>query len=796
MKLILTLFLSLLPVFSFAQSLISGKIIDDKKLPIPFCNILLIDPDGKSNYGGSTTDEKGTFEIETDVLGIYKIKVLNIGFEEYLSENLQIKDDGSVFDLGEIVLNEEAFALNGVNVIGKKAPIQKKIDRTVINLEDDPGTTGSTILDVLERTPGVIVDRQNESISMLGKGGVNVMINGKLTYMPSSALVQYLNGLNAENVKSVELITTPPSKFDAEGNAGFINIELKKNLDQGYNGNVTLSSTYADQKPSNNLGTNFNLTNNKHSLSLNYSGNRRDIPINGRIYRTYPLGDEIISTAIEAVRDNRRSIHNLRFAYDYMLSDKFELGTSVVGYSNKYTMTEEKTATHSYGNINQDIYFTDESNLWESAQASVFLKYNIDEETFLNLNFDRLAYSNYQPVNYDINLSGLENNLIFTTTKESPFNISVLSLDFERKFNGGIKYSGGIKAVDNEFTNRNDLISVENIFSGFSNDSFLKENVLAAYSQINLNLSKKIALQSGVRYEQTITDINDLSTNNLIVSRNYGDFFPSVYLGYKIDDINNINISLSRRINRPAFTDLAPFTFFVDIDQAFQGNVELLPSYTNNIESSYRFKNFLFTAQYSEEKNVISGFQPQIDSETGFITIIPRNLDKQKSANIQLSYSAYPIQIWNLRVFSSYTYSKLEHQLEDSFYSNSNSSVRITLNNSIELGNNFSFQIWGYYNSRSIFGLNETLPRGSLNLAIQKKLKSLTLTLNGNNLLDTEHWRFETNNPNGEFNQSFDLDFRPPQVKLSAIYNFGNQNLKAKKINQNKGSSRMNVGGN
>ena len=153
--------------------------------------------------------------------------------------------------------------------------------------------------------------------------------------------------------------------------------------------------------------------------------------------------------------------------------------------------------------------------------------------------------------------------------------------------------------------------------------------------------------------------------------------------------------------------------------------MELLPSYTNNIESSYRFKNFLFTAQYSEEKNVISGFQPQIDSETGFITIIPRNLDKQKSANIQLSYSAYPIQIWNLRVFSSYTYSKLEHQLEDSFYSNSNSSVRITLNNSIELGNNFSFQIWGYYNSRSIFGLNETLPRGSLNLAIQKKLKSL-----------------------------------------------------------------------
>ena len=253
-------------------------------------------------------------------------------------------------------------------------------------------------------------------------------------------------------------------------------------------------------------------------------------------------------------------------------------------------------------------------------------------------------------------------------------------------------------------------------------------------------------------------------------------------------------MSLSRRINRPAFTDLAPFTFFVDVDQAFQGNVSLLPSYTNNIETSYRVKNLLFTLQYSEEKNLISKFQPQINLDTGFITIIPRNLDLQKSANIQFSYSAYPFQFWNLRMFSSYTYAEIEHQLEDALYTNSNSSFRFTLNNSFEIGNNFSFQIWGYYNTRSIFGLNETLPRGSLNLAIQKKIENLTITLNGNNLLDTEHWRFETNNPDDGFNQYFDLDFRPPQVKLSAIYYFGDKNIKSKKSNQRNGSTRMQVG--
>ena len=476
------------------------------------------------------------------------------------------------------------------------------------------------------------------------------------------------------------------------------------------------------------------------------------------------------------------------------MSDKITFGTSVIGYSNKYEMIEDKIAIHSNLLIGEDVYFTDEINLWESAQIQAFIKYDFNENTFFDLNFDRLKYSNFQPVNYAITLDINNENLDFGTVKQSPFDINVFSLDFEKKINSKLKYTGGVKSVFNEFSNKNEFLSEEEYYSGFNNSSFLEENVFALYSQLNINVSEKISLQSGVRYEHTLTDINDVISNSLLVSRNYGNFFPSIYLGYKINDSNNFNLSLSRRINRPAFTDLAPFTFFVDVDQAFQGNVSLLPSYTNNIETSYRVKNLLFTIQYSEEKNLISKFQPQINLDTGFITIIPRNLDLQKSANIQFSYSAYPFQFWNLRMFSSYTYAEIEHQLEDALYTNSNSSFRFTLNNSFEIGNNFSFQIWGYYNTRSIFGLNETLPRGSLNLAIQKKIENLTITLNGNNLLDTEHWRFETNNPDDGFNQYFDLDFRPPQVKLSAIYNFGDKNIKSKKSNQRNGSTRMQVG--
>ena len=786
--------LFIFPIYLISQSTISGSVIDENKKPIPFCNVILINTLNDQNFGGGITNEYGDFKIEVYQEGTYKIKVINMGFKEYLSKPLNISTELKLLDLGKIILNETSYVLNDVSVTAKKIPIQKKIDRTVINLEDDPGTSGSTILDVLERTPGVIIDRQNESINMLGKGGVNVMLNGKLTYMPSSALVQYLNGINAENVKSIELITTPPSKFDAEGNAGFINIELRKNLDKGYNGNLTLSSTYAERKPSNNIGFNFNATEKRHSLSFNYSGNKRDIPINGRINRNIPTENGIQITNIEAFRKNSRTVHNLRFSYDLKMSDKITFGTSVIGYSNKYEMIEDKIAIHSNLLIGEDVYFTDEINLWESAQIQAFIKYDFNENTFFDLNFDRLKYSNYQPVNYAITLDINNENLDFGTVKQSPFDINVFSLDFEKKINSKLKYTGGVKSVFNEFSNKNEFLSEEEYYSGFNNSSFLEENVFALYSQLNINVSKKISLQSGVRYEHTLTDINDVISNSLLVSRNYGNFFPSIYLGYKINDSNNFNLSLSRRINRPAFTDLAPFTFFVDVDQAFQGNVSLLPSYTNNVETSYRVKNLLFTIQYSEEKNLISKFQPQINLDTGFITIIPRNLDLQKSANIQFSYSAYPFQFWNLRMFSSYTYAEIEHQLEDALYTNSNSSFRFTLNNSFEIGNNFSFQIWGYYNTRSIFGLNETLPRGSLNLAIQKKIENLTITLNGNNLLDTEHWRFETNNPDDGFNQYFDLDFRPPQVKLSAIYNFGDKNIKSKKSNQRNGSTRMQVG--
>ena len=160
------------------------------------------------------------------------------------------------------------------------------------------------------------------------------------------------------------------------------------------------------------------------------------------------------------------------------MSDKITFGTSVIGYSNKYEMIEDKIAIHSNLLIGEDVYFTDEINLWESAQIQAFIKYDFNENTFFDLNFDRLKYSNYQPVNYAITLDINNENLDFGTVKQSPFDINVFSLDFEKKINSKLKYTGGVKSVFNEFSNKNEFLSEEEYYSGFNKSKTIKACII------------------------------------------------------------------------------------------------------------------------------------------------------------------------------------------------------------------------------------------------------------------------------------------------------------------------------
>ena len=791
-----TLAFLILTYISFGQTVFSGKVVDSNKNPIPFCNVLLIDTNYSQNYVGGATDENGYFEIDTNFSGSIRVKISNVGFQEYLSEKIDINQNNSVFELGEISLSDKAFALNDVSVLAKKLPYKREIDRTVISLESEPNTQGSSVLDILERTPGVILDRQNNSLSMLGKDGVNVMINGKMTYMPTSALVQFLNGMSSDNVKTIELITTPPSKYDAEGNSGYINIELKKRLDEGVNGNLsaTNSFSYNDNESQRSISGGVTASSPKNNINFNYSFMDNEIPGDGFFTRTYTNQTPFLETRSIFFNGVDIPSHNIRFSYDYMIKEKLEIGTSITGYSS----VEDQNSTTRYEE-GQDINYEfarKELKDWKNVQINLFANYKISENTNIEFSYDILDYENY--TNYNALFEERIPNLpleIFTE-KESPFDIKVSKVDFESLLLKKIKITAGIKFVKSDFTNINSVNIDGEIQEKYSNQSILDEHILAGYSQANFDITKKIKIQAGFRYEYTDTYVHS-GFGETFIDREYGNLFPSLFLGYKLNDFNNLNISYSKRISRPAFTDMAPMLIFLDLNTAVFGNLSLRPSYSRNYQIDYRYKSVGLSAQYSNEKDVFARFSPTIDTETNFITYSPNNLDKRETITAILNFPIIPNKIWKIRYFTSLSYSEVNGLVDTRLINNSITSLRFNMNNDLNITDSFTIQVVGFYQTkRNLNNGGYMRPMGKLDISAQKKLdENIILTLNGTNLLNTMKFRPMIDTPELNLLQMAEFNFLKPQAKITLTYNFGNSNVKTKKIKSAEESKRINTTG-
>ena len=792
----ITLLFLLLTYTSFGQIIFSGKVVDSSKNPIPFCNVLLIDTNYNQNYVGGATDENGYFEIETNFSGSIRVKISNVGFQEYLSEKININQNNSVFELGEISLSDEAFALDDVSVLAKKLPYKREIDRTIISLENEPNTQGSSVLDILERTPGVILDRQNNSLSMLGKDGVNVMINGKMTYMPTSALVQFLNGMSSDNVKSIELITTPPSKYDAEGNSGYINIELKKRLDEGVNGNLsaTNSFSYNDNESQRSISGGVTASSPKNNINFNYSFMDNEIPGDGFFTRTYTNQTPFLETRSIFFNGVDIPSHNIRFSYDYMIKEKLEIGTSITGYSS----VEDQNSTTRYeeGQDTNYEFARKELKDWKNVQINLFANYKISEDTNIEISYDILDYENYTNYNaiFEEQIANLP--LEIFTEKESPFDIRVSKLDFESLLLKKIKITAGIKYVKSDFTNINSVNIDGEIQEKYSNQSILDEHILAGYSQANFDITKKIKMQAGFRYEYTDTYVHS-GFGDTFIDREYGNLFPSLFLGYKLNDFNNLNISYSKRISRPAFTDMAPMLIFLDLNTAVFGNLSLRPSYSRNYQIDYRFKSVGLSAQYSNENDVFARFSPIIDTETNFITYSPNNLDKRETITAILNFPIIPTKNWKIRYFTSLSYSEVNGLVDTRLINNSITSLRFNMNNDFNITDSFTIQVVGFYQTkRNLNNGGYMRPMGKLDISAQKKIdENIILTLNGTNLLNTMKFRPMIDTPELNLLQQAEFNFLKPQAKITLTYNFGNSNVKTKKIKSSEESKRINTTG-
>ena len=348
--------------------------------------------------------------------------------------------------------------------------------------------------------------------------------------------------------------------------------------------------------------------------------------------------------------------------------------------------------------------------------------------------------------------------------------------------------------MKSDFINTNSVDIDGVIQNEYSNESLLDEYILAGYSQANFNVFKNFTVQAGLRYEFTDTYVSS-GEEEVFVDREYGNFFPSIFLGYKINDFNNLNLSYSKRISRPAFTDMAPMLIFLDLNTAVFGNLSLRPSYSKNYQIDYRFKSIGLSVQYSNEDDVFARFSPTIDAETNFITYSPNNLDQRNSLTAILNFPINPIQDWRIRFFTSLSYSEVQGLVDDYEIDNSVTSLRFNINNDINISDSFTVQVLGFYNTRRNLNNGGYMrPMGKLDLSIQKKVDdNLIITINGSNLLNTMKFRPMIETPELNLIQSAELIFLKPQAKLTLTYNFGNKNVKAKKVNSSEESKRINT---
>ncbi|MEM9824921.1 MAG: TonB-dependent receptor, partial [Bacteroidota bacterium] len=481
----------------FAQNSITGLIQDQDGNPIPYANAILLHPDDSiTQVRGALTDENGGYEFENLIARDYRILAYMMGYNKVYSEIFSIRSREQL-ELPSIQLSEGVL-LKGVEIEGKRPPYQQEIDGLRINVENSIVAAGATALEVLERSPGVVVDRQNNNISLASKEGVNVMINGKLTYMPIASLVQFLGGMSADNINSIKLMTTPPAKYDAEGNGGYIDIQLKKRTDEGLNGSFALSYGYGRGHNTNN-NVNLNYRKNKLNLFGSYAFVYRG---QEQLFKTNRLflsdkGTERSSTHNE--RDPVQQNHNLRFGLDYEISDNTVLGALVSSYDNKWTMDALNTNQIFLNNDLTNVLLSEnqERNRWQNLSTNLNLKHQLNDKEWISFDVDYLIFHNENPTDYNNRLFDAENTLLeeslIRSGKVTPLDIWVGKVDYYKQISDKFKLELGAKVVNSAF--ENDVI-VETLESTdwipdpfLTSNSELSEQIFAGYASTDWKMS-------------------------------------------------------------------------------------------------------------------------------------------------------------------------------------------------------------------------------------------------------------------------------------------------------------------
>jgi len=784
-SLILILLIFSCNLFGQSNYSITGTVKDSNKNDLPFANLLLLKQNDSSFVKGVVSNEKGNYKFDFIDKGSYIILTSMIGFPSTYSELIRMDKDYQL----EILLIDQGEALEEIIVKGDKPLYEQKIDRLVINVENSIVSAGGSALEILERSPGVIVNRQSSSITIVGKDGVQIMINGKMSYVPISSLIQVLDGMRAENIESIELITTPPANLDAEGNAGFINIITKKSSDLGLNGSYSLSGGYGTY-PITSDNINFNYRKNKINIYGNYSFS---INKNDQVFftsREYLNTNDVIYTETTSYRETIQRNHNLRLGFDYEISNKTVMGILLDGYDNKWSMdafnesfdTENEIPT-SYVDL-----VLDEINYWKhfGANFNIMHKFTADKTLSFDLNY--LQYDNDNPTNYLNTYYDDKHKYLYEemtqSGKTTPLRTWVGNFDYSNVINDKIKLEAGLKGTFSTFENDVFVNTFENnewvVDPILTDKSNFDENISAIYGSFEYKFNEKMNLKFGLRYEYTDSQL-DMESEGNVVDRQYHEFFPTLYLNRKFNDDLSMNLSYSRRITRPTFRELAPFVILLDPNTFISGNPALQPAISNSIKYDLNYKSYLFSLQYTNQDDSIVRFQEYLDEDTGRLIFQSENLDFTKTFSITFGFPINVTDWWRMQYNFIFVGQNIGAFYDDEPVELSIGYVQANTTQSFTFLDHYTTELTAFYKSQSYSGIAKVEAVYSLNFGIQRKFgeKWGTLRFSIDNFLDSYKWVMGTDLPDQNIKTNNEFKFSGRTFKLTYSRSFGNNKLKS-----------------
>jgi len=781
-------------LFNFADAQtgggkISGSVLDEAKKPLDGATVILLIAKDSTVVGTQLAGKDGNFDFQNLKDNTYLVKATYIGYKNFLSGNVVVSQQKAV-NLPALILSPAGKTLNGVTVSAQKSYIQQKIDRTVVNVGALASNAGANALEVLEKTPGVQVDADG-NITFKGKSGVMVMIDDKPTYLSAANLATYLRSLPSTALDQIELMENPPAKYDAAGNAGVINIKTKKNTIRGFN--AVVSADYAQGfygRHDESINMNYRI--NKVNLFANLSYNEQKTHRRLEIDRNYFDASGITTSSLADISYFRPTNKNanIKAGMDYFLSPKTTWG---IVFTGDISSSHDSSPVYSLlygqnGGLDSSITTLNSSkNKFNSKGVNLNYTHKFDS-TGRSFNFDLdyirdVAGSNQMFVN---NTFLPDNTLINSKTLRDDLpaviNIYSAKADYSHPLKGKAKLEAGIKSsyvnTDNAANYYNVVDNVSTVDDSKTNRFLYKENINAAYVNFNKNFGR-FSLQTGLRVENTNGNGHQLGNAEKADSsfiNHYTNLFPTAYFSYNLDTAGHkvLVLSYGRRIGRPNYGSLNPFTFFVDEFTYFSGNPFLRSQFTDNYRLAYSYRSlFTVAAAYNHTTDV----QGETIHRSGSVFISTQgNIGQQKTLDLSVNTSFQPAKWWSVNLYAEV----YKNTYQGAFYTGYLNQSQVTFsgngNNQFTLSKTWSAEISGFYDSGGTYGQFVTLPKGMLNAAVQKKIfnNKGSIKLNMRDILHTFSPSGSITNIVGA-HASFHNTLDTQVATLAFTYSFGKQ---------------------